>query len=379
MITRPVSRQPSEGSSAMRFAALLLLTSACADPVVEMELVLPQQSMDTSCITAVEVHANGATFPQVKEDRVISCIDIQPGATYAKVRDAIRGKFELDVPDTGLASLEIFGWSGVAACKDDMDPFVTPDLMFFGSGEYIGQDTIQLPLTPNLDCARSTVKVRLVDMFALLGGATCANASTFADGEAGAGLGTLVPKAYGKGVEMYGNIDGSSTIANLISFEGYTKTGAKSCLAIDGGSAMGGSTGCVIGGNSVCAGAGEIEHVLLANDILANDANFDNSIAASFPGIVIGTIWNNGATKTPIAGATVEVSAAHGKVIYLDAPTNGSTTLQVRPQASTGPSGLFMLYTDTLVNAKITANGSTRTVTLGATDELVAGAMIVMP
>lgn len=49
---------------------------------------------------------------------------------------------------------------------------------------------------------------------------------------------------------------------------------------------MGGSAGCIVGGNTVCAGAGETEHVSLARGILANDANFDNAIAASFPGIV---------------------------------------------------------------------------------------------
>lgn len=357
----------------MRIAGLLVI-AGCADPVVEMELVLPQQSMDTSCVTAVEVHANGATYPQVKADRVVSCIDIQPGATYAKVRDAIRGKFELGVPDTGLASLEIYGWAGVAACKDDMDPFVTPDLMFFGSAAYIGQDTIQLPITPNLDCARSPVKVHLVDMFAMLGGANCATASTFADGVGGAGLGTLVPKAYGKGVEMYGNIDGSTTIGNLISFQGYTKTGTKSCLAISGGSDVAGSTGCVVGGTPMCAATGEIEHVILSNAILANAANFDNGIAASFPGIVIGSVWS--AAKTPVAGATVEVSSTHGKVVYVDVQ---GTTLKVRTANMTGPSGLFMLYADTLVTAKVSANGATRNVTLGATDQLVAGAMIVMP
>jgi hypothetical protein len=376
MITPLVSRLPSEDFKAMRFAALLLVT-ACADPVVEMELVLPNAPNNTSCVTAVEVHANGATYPQVKEDRVISCLDIQPAGTYAGVRDAIRGKFELGVPDTGLASLEIYGWSGVAACKDDMDPFVTPDLMFFGNAEYIGQDTIELPITPNLDCARSQLKVRIVDMFGLLGGATCATASTYADGAASAGLGTLVPKPYGKGVELFGNIDGANTVGNLATFEGYTKIGSKSCLAIDGGSAMGGSTGCVVGGSAVCAGAGETEHVSLSQPILANDANFDNAIAAKFPGIVIGTVWSSG--KTPLAGATVEVSATHGKVVYLDPPAMGSTALKVRTEASTGPSGLFMLYADTLVTAKVSAGGTTRSVVLGATDELVAGAMIVMP
>jgi hypothetical protein len=96
-------------------------------------------------------------------------------------------------------------------------------------------------------CISDGCERRLVDMFALIGGATCTAASTFADGAAGAGLGTLVPKAYGKGVELYGNIDGANTLANLVSFEGYTKTGTKSCLAIDGGGADGGSTGCVIG------------------------------------------------------------------------------------------------------------------------------------
>lgn len=361
----------------MRIATLLLITGACADPVVEMELVLPSQSLNTSCVTAVEVHANGATYPQVAEDRVVSCIDIQPAATYAGVRDAIRGKFSLGVPDTGLASLEIYGWSGVAACKDDMDPFSTPDLMFFGSAEYIGQDTIELPVAPNLDCSRSQLKVRIVDMFALLGGATCASASTYADGSASAGLGTLVPKQYGKGVKLYGNIDGANTIGNLATFEGYTKTGPKSCLAIDGGSALGGSSGCVVGGASVCAAPGETEHVALAKSVLVNAANFDNAIAANFPGIVIGTVWSSG--KTPLAGATVEVPASRGKVVYLDAPAMGSSTMTVRSTPSTGPSGLFMLYADTLVTAKVSANGTTRSVVLGATDELVAGAMIVMP
>jgi len=366
----------------MRLAAFLLLACvACADPVVEMQLVLPKTDvMNTSCISAVEVHANGATYPATKEDTVKQCIEIAAGSTYASVRDAIHDKFSLQLPDTGLASLEIFGWSGTAPCKDDMDPYTTPDLLFYGNADYIGQDQIQLPLTPNLDCSRSNVRVRLVDMFALIGGATCAVASTVPDdGTAGAGLGTLVPRAYGKGVEFFGNQEGANSLANIATFEGYTKVGSRSCLAIDGGSNSGGSTSCVIGGTPVCAGAGEIEQASLSNPIIVTASNWDTALLAKFPGVTIGSVWSSGATKTPISGATVEVDPAHGKIVYVDAPATGTTTLKVRTDAFTGPSGLFILYSDTLATVTVKANGASRTVQLGATTDLKAGALITVP
>ena len=112
--------------------------------------------------------------------------------------------------------------------------------------------------------------------------------------------------------------------------------------------------------------------------MLANLENFDAQLMTKFPGVVFGSVWSNGATKTTLAGATVTIDQVHGKVLYID-PPNASGLLPVRAdQSGTGPSGLFVLYTDTLINAKITAGGASRMVTLGSADETTAAAMIVM-
>jgi hypothetical protein len=358
-------------------AIMLVGIAACADPVVDMKLVLPKSdTMSPQCITAVEVHANGTTYPSVQADQTRSCIEISAGNTYASVRDAIAGKFTLQVPESGLASLEVYGLSGPLPCSDDDTPFAAPNLLFFGSGDYIGQDTIDLPITPNLDCATEPVKVRMVDMFALMGGATCANAM-MPDANAGVGLGTLAPRLHGKGVELFGNLDGGDLASSVASFTGHTHVGTRSCLAIDGGNNDAGSLGCVIGGTPVCAGAGELEAPYFSNAIADMAYDLDSVSSAQFPDVIIGSVWSNGATKAPVSGATVEVDTNHAKVVYVE-PANGGTTFQIRDGA-TGPSGLFILYTDTLVLAKIHAGTSMRTVTLGAMDLTPAGAMIVMP
>jgi hypothetical protein len=359
------------------FALLLLATAACADPIVEMELVMPKsETMGTQCINAVEVYANGATFPANQDDYVESCIEITAGSTYASVRDAIKGKFTLGMPNTGLSSLEIFGWSGPGGCNfDENTP--PPNLMFFGKGEYIGQDTVELPIIPNLDCATEPVKIRSI-MMALVGGATCANATNVGMGGYGS-LGTLMPSTYRKGVDFYGGTDGALLVNNVASFTGHTKVGSKSCLAVDGGSMTGGSTGCVVGGGTVCAGAGEIEHAYIPNEIYASALSFDQAQLAKFPTAILVSVWSNGATKTPIGGATIEVDAAHAKVFYVDPPATGQVNLVARGDGATGPSGLALVYADTLVSATVKVNGASRVVTLGAPNQEVAGAMIVMP
>src|SRR5688572_2983438 len=103
-----------------RFAALALVTG-CTDPVLDMQLQLPTNAatFDTSCISAVEVRVTGTSFLQNKDDYTRSCIDIQGGADYVAIRDAIRGRFEVAVPDTGISGIEIYGWSGPSACKYD--------------------------------------------------------------------------------------------------------------------------------------------------------------------------------------------------------------------------------------------------------------------
>jgi hypothetical protein len=363
----------------MRSLVALTLVVGCADPVVGMQLVLPQNAdmFDTSCITAVEVRVTGGNYLQDSDDYRRSCIELAGGSSYSEIRNAIRGKFEVAIPDTGITGIEIYGWSGPSACSYDDGPFYSPDLLFLGRGDYIGQDVVEIPVTPNLSCARSPVNVRIFDMFALVGGATCQVAGTL-QGVAGAGIGTLLPRMYGTGTRYFGSLSGADAVGNLSTFMGPTHTGPKSCLAVSAGSRDTDSTSCAVGGTAVCAAAGEIEQAVVPYAITDKPENFDAALMTKFPGLVFGSVWSNGATKTPLAGATVTVDAVHGKVIYLDAPNASGVLVARGDQSATGPSGMFALYGDTLVSAKVTAGTVTRTLTLGAIDEEPAAAMIVM-
>src|SRR5690348_11323150 len=98
----------------MKSVVTLALLAACSDPVIEMQLVLPENAdnFDTTCINAVEVRVTGANYLQDGDDYQRSCIDIKSSAGYAAIRNAIRGRFEVLIPDTGISGVEIYGWSG---------------------------------------------------------------------------------------------------------------------------------------------------------------------------------------------------------------------------------------------------------------------------
>jgi hypothetical protein len=363
----------------MRRLVALALLAGCTDPAVDMQLVLPSNAgnFDTSCITAVEVRVTGGNYLQDSTDYRRSCVEIGGAASYDAIRDAIRGRFAVAVPDTGISGIEVYGWSGPSACKYDDNPFGSPDLLFLGRGDYIGQDRVDIPITPNLSCARSQVNVRMVDMFALVGGATCANAGML-QGAASAGVGALVPRLYGKGTRFFGNLAWGDAVGNLASFSGPTRTGPRSCLAVDGGSENIYSTSCVVGGASVCAAPGEIEHASIPYTVANHPANLDAQLMVKFPDVIYGSVWSAASPRTTLAGAKVTVDPNHGHVVYLDPPDASGAMAKRADQTLTGPSGLFALYTDTLVSATIVAGGVTRTVTLGSSDEVTAAAMIVM-
>jgi len=364
----------------MRRIFALVLLAACTDPVVEMELVLPKNADNfaTSCITAVEVHATGADIATDNGDYKYACMELSGGGmSYAAIRDEIQGKFELDIPDSGLSGIEVFGWSGPEACAPYPDGS-TPDLLFLGRGDYIGQSKIDIPLVANLACADTPIKVRMYDMFALVKGATCDVAGTM-NGTGGAGVGTMVPRMIGRGVDMYGFLEGAPSTGNTATFTGPMQTGGHACVAIDGGQDMVmGTTSCYNGGASVCAAAGEVEHPMIPFAIMYNGANYKDDLVAKFPGVVFGSVWNNATPRTTLAGAKVTIDPAHGTVIYVDPPdANGLMTARA-DQSATGPSGLFILYTDTVASVKVEGNGVTRSVLLASFSDRTAGAMIVM-
>jgi hypothetical protein len=367
----------------MKLAAIaVVLSTGCAEPVVEMQLKLPSNAdmLDASCVTAVEVHAIGKNYPSDPMDFKRSCVEIGGAATYAQIRDAIHGKFALPMPDSGLAGIEMYGWSGAAACAN---PGVAQDLIFFSSTPYIGQSVIELQPTPNLNhCVQSQIKVRIVDLFTLISGPTPTSANCTAsmipdDATSGAAIGTLTPKMFDRGVNFYGLLSAASH-ASVVALNAYTDVGPKSCLAFSAGGPNSGSVACAMSGPTVCATAGELEHAVIDGGIGVQTTTLDPALLAKYPGIVYGSVWSNGATKHPIAGATVEVSSADGSVIYIDPPDAGSVSVKRRTDNMTGPTGLFLLFTNKLTNVKVNAAGAQRTVQLGALDESDGAAVIVM-
>jgi hypothetical protein len=121
-------------------------------------------------------------------------------------------------------------------------------------------------------------------------------------------------------------------------------------------------------GERVCATGAEIE-VALVNNIMS-DNSVDTAIEEEFRGVVVGAIVD--AQKNPIAGATVEVDEALGKVVYVNLDTAAQRFTAVGGRATTA-SGMFMLYTSEIVTATVTANGRTKMLKVGGQRRAASG------
>ncbi len=367
----------------MKYVVPLLLLAACTDPVVDMQLVAPSNSaqLDTSCVASVEVHLDGPSFQTDKSDTRMSCIQLDSSApTYSKLLDSIRGKFALAMPDGGLADVEVYGFAG--PCKREQGDPTTPDLIFFATQHYVGDDLIQLQLVPNLDCKPAPVALHLVDLMTLVSGTnpTDANCTTAAipDGPAsGAGVDTVMPQLAGIGIDVYGGRNGAPSHNSVASFTGLTSIGPKSCLASGGESVNASSLACVSPTPSVCAGAGEIEAPLLNEDVYAASIPPDPS-SVKYQAAIVASVWTGTTGKHPASGATIDVDPSQGVIEYVDPPAAGSSKLVPRTASSTGGSGLFVLYTNTLATVKINYNGKTTPVTMGGFPGGTASAIYVV-
>ena len=364
--------------------------TACVDSAVEMSLTVPTalQMEDTSCVTAVEVRAIGANYAQDPNDYQRACMEVPRTAhTYRDLRDVMHGRFNVDLPESGLRGVTVRGWAGISACErtdetnDEYRNDFTSNLVFYAKAGYIGQDDIDLPVVANLKCPSTSLKVRVVDMLALVkagSSAACSTAISYTDKKGWSGVGTIVPKLFGKGVEYFGNASWAEGTNNMVQFDGMVQLaqpGQPSCLALAGVNEKGANTACLVGGQSVCAAAGELESAAVDYSLWNQ---VDRTLQGRFPSIVWGSVWSNASPRTPIAGATVSVDPEHGKVVYLDPPDSAGIVRARSDQSGTGASGLFVLYSDAVVTAKITGGGKTRTLPLGAPDYTQGGAMVVM-
>lgn len=368
----------------IRLLAITTAVAACAEPVVEMELHMPAnaETFDASCVSGVTVVVAGTNIASDFNDYTWSCKEITPQDRLPGIRNAIRGTFEIAVPASGVAGIEVFGWSGPTPCAPP--EFVTPDLIFHGAASYIGQDIVDLKLETTMDCSKQPVKVRPVELFSLVGGATPSSASCTAAAvtdaaEGWATLGQIMERPFSAGVDFWGGFRGADVTNGIAEFSASTTGMSDGCLAYDTASAVGFGTGCAIDGGKVCAAGAEIDAPFVERDIGNEALTFDEALLAKWDAMVFISVWDNGNPKKPIAGAKVEIAPTDGAVVYIDPPAAGTTRLGRRSDNQTGSSGLALVYTNKLANVKITANGATREVAVAAPDWSAGAALVVMP
>ena len=358
----------------MKTALLIVFgTTACADPVVEMTLKLPTgqgADFDTSCVTAVDAYVYGQNYATDKADYRYECVPVSGRATFAEIKKAIAGKFEMPFPSTGLMGVEIDGRTG--AC-DSKNPFGTSDRVFTAGSLYTG-DSMNLEIKPVASCATTQLKVKAIDIIALAKTKDCTMAM-LADGVGAAiDFGTISPTLVDGPIfwSSFQTVDlagGSGTAIGLPS------VGPESCLAADIGTTDVWSVSCAYSGATVCGAAGEIEIGVLP--VGAVFPSLDTAKIDKYGGVVIGSVWNTGTPKTPIAGATVEVDSRHAEVVYVEATGTTGTNLTATGSA-TGPSGMFVIYTDSVGTATIKTATGQRQVKIGADPLYPAVALIAM-
>jgi hypothetical protein len=365
-------------------AAVAAVAAACSDPAIEMHLELPPADVasgfDVSCIGAVEVYVRGSdrgrpgtseADPGQPPDDLDECITIEPVHSFSELRSAIAGRFELALPASGLAGVDVRGSTGT--CKKDVAP---GDSIFYGAAKYEGGDSLAIPMTPNLSCGgKRPETVRPVDMLALTRTIQCP--ANLPDGAGTVYSGTIHPVALESSI-FDSNDDLGSLVGNVASLPLYVTASNASCVAL----AYGGNTGamttasCVRRGIGVCTvpGQNQIELPFIDGNVAyqaATVASIDQ-----YGGWVIGGVWGVETTTTRVrlAGATVRPANAADadklKVVYADYPAGAASPRELAGATATNATGLFIVYVGRPVDVIVSAPGyADETVRIGSPNE----------
>jgi hypothetical protein len=363
----------------MKSWALLAVVgaSACAEPAVEMSLRLPAENadFDTSCITAVDMYVYGGTYDVNRQDYIYDCKQIKAGATYSDVRTAIHNQFDTRIPDTGLYGVELEAHTGI--CDPQNSPEDTSHLMFNTSARYFGGNTFPLTIRPVANCALTSMNVRAVDMIALNKTKDCAQATVTDDGTASLLFGELAPSLV-DGTFYWSSSEPGTWAASVGTNMGHATVGKEACLAANIGTNTIWSISCVQQtGPTVCATGTEKEIgvVPMMPAIMALDPNK----RTKWGGVVMGSVWTTvGATKAPVSGATVTFDTAHGEIDYVE-PDAAGTLRTTANATATGASGMFVVFTDTVLPITIKSGAKTRTIMVGSDKKYPAGALVMLP
>jgi hypothetical protein len=363
-------------SGAALVLALAAAAAGCAEPVIEMRLELPPSDkadrFNVSCVGAVQVIVRGndrglpfmgPNDPGSSADDRGSCITVQNPASWAALRSSIAGKFRFDLPESGLAGVEIRGATGT--CKEEG---ATGDTIFYGSAEYDG-GTIEIPMTPNLSCsAARTEVVRPVDLLALTRNGTCLPVVNEVLG--GVDSATIHGALFGTLLDF--NSDFAGTVDGVSSLRLYVTSDEASCVALAYGDNLYRTTAsCVRRGTGVCSSAGQIELPIINGNFAVQSA--DDALIEKYGGWVIGAVWGtdaNGA-KIKLTGAKVTpLDATKAKVVYADLPAGAAKLTSLPAATATNASGLFIAYVGEPVDFVISATGyKDETVRMASPDE----------
>lgn len=356
--------------------AIGLLAGCWDDKAVEVSLLLPASATaamyDTSCVTAIEIYANGGNYPDDAADYLTDCIDVEsPAATYAGLREQIRGKLEMKLPGSGLSGVEIYGYNGSCAAASAEEY----DLLMYGSVPYTGEDTISLPIVPNLNCGAKDYPIRGVDFLKYVKTQNCAM-SAWTEGKVG--LSTLSPIPFTDETFWWGGQSTAPVTTGVATVRGLAEgIGPKSCLAASLITNAYYAVTCMPPADQrVCASGPELEAVMI--NLAVGFDSWDTAKINRWGAVIYGAVMGPG----PIANATIELEDGDkekGEVVFYDMPAGVETgvgTLTARTGTSTGSSGLFGVYTRSPVRVKITANGKTVTRLIAVEEDYLAAVIV---
>ena len=366
----------------LQLAALV----GCAQPVVEMHLVVPPDiaSIDTSCMQAVEVFVDGGHYPTDLSDYKGSCTNVTTSpTTMADMPASLRGLVDMTFPSDGLHAVEIYGIN--VNCGPDGSP-TDADLIFQGASDWDGGGDLTITAVPNAACTSSSITVKPVDMFKLIASPThdCA-AATLPDGASTTvEFGTYFPYLTIPQAAYYGDIEGGSQQGGVVTASGLDQIGPDACLALNGydGSDIS-STSCALDTPPVCATGNQKELALVSYTVV--NGSIDQSLVNKYGGYVIGSVWaaKTDGTKAPVAGATVAIAGTTSAEVHYLTPSGVISTTTGRLAVgggATDASGLFVVYTGDLTSLTISANGKQQQARVMGGNTLDYGAaMIMMP
>jgi len=350
-------------------AALSL--AGCAEKAIGVHLTSDDSTstLDVSCVSVVHVIAWGTQdAPPIDQ-----CIPVSNPSSLADLEQQLKGKLELGLPDE-LVAVEI---RGLANAPADVCGFGTD--IFYAGRAYEGEDDLLLRAEGTLDCkalqTTSDYRVRPIDFLALVDTApgavpVCQTPTGMSD----LSIGTIRPtnidvpefpsSTVEPGIFVALDLDGISELP------AWGEAEPTSCLASASFDLF--SASCLYPGNpQLCAAPGELEVPMIRDD--AAFESIDQELHNQYPVIVLGAVWDT-VTKQPVAGATITIDPARGRIVYAD--RGAANRFDPQSISATNESGLFIAYMREPSVVHVSQGGSTKVMRLGG-DTYLGSAVIV--